>query len=176
MVAKTAAVCVVHCHPVDTAFSEVVLESAMSGLESRAEVQLFRLYAGEEPTHTDLADSGELVLVYPTWWGGMPGRILDWFQSAFAPWIDGSRSLDDSPLRSVSRLTVITTHGASRFVNRLQGEPGKHLLQRTAIGLCAPDAEFEWISLYRSDKSDDQTRQEFLKKVTSSMSKVEPPR
>jgi NAD(P)H dehydrogenase (quinone) len=168
-------VCVVHCHPVDTAFSEVVLESAMRGLEGRAEVQLFRLYANEEPTPADLAGSDQLVLVYPTWWGGMPGRILDWFQCAFAPWIDGGGALNESPLRSVSRLTAVTTHGASKFVNRLQGEPGKHLLQRTAIGLCAADVEFEWISLYGSDKSDDRIRQEFLKKVTSSMSKVEPP-
>ncbi|MFV1990841.1 MAG: NAD(P)H-dependent oxidoreductase, partial [Acidimicrobiales bacterium] len=136
-------------------------------------VMLFRLYSGEEPSSEELARAKRLVLVYPTWWGGMPGRLLEWFQFCFARWIDGDAALEDSPLREVRRLTAVTTHGATSIVNRMQGEPGRQLLQRTGTRLCAQDVEFEWIPLYGSDKSDDETRQKFLTKVTSLMSSSE---
>lgn len=162
-------VCVVHCHPDPSSFSQSVLEAVMSGLQEHPNVNLFRLYKNEEPSSEQLCQADWLILVYPTWWGSLPGRMLEWFQSNFSPWIDGDAVIGESPLRGVGRLTAVATHGASSFVNHLQGEPGRHLLRGTALKLCDPNAEFEWLRLYRSDKGGDDVRRAFLSKVTSSM-------
>ena len=70
-----------------------------------------------------------------------------------------------SPLRSVQRLTVVTSHGSSKLVNVLQGEPGRQLWKRTVLGLCAPNAAFDWISLYKIDRLDLEARRAFLVEV-----------
>ena len=56
--------------------------------------------------------------------------MLDQLNRLIGPWVDGSRRVGTSPLRSVTRLEAVTSHGSSLFINRLQGEQGKQGKQK----------------------------------------------
>jgi len=115
-----------------------------------------------------LAVTEHLVVVYPTFWGAPPALLQGWLHATCGPWIDGSAGLDQSPLRSVRRLTAVTSHGSARWVNIVQGEPGLCLWKRTVLALCAPGACFDWQALYKIDRLDEAGRKAFLERVTSS--------
>ena len=66
-----------------------LLDRVRIGLERAGDsFAVVRLWQHRRPEPTDLARVQRLVLVYPTWWGGQPAMLLDWYLS-------GDR--DDSP-------------------------------------------------------------------------------
>ena len=95
----------------------------------------------------------------------MPAVMLDWLQTIFGPWIDGVRPAVDSPARTVRRLSVVTSHGSSKWMNLLQGEPGLQFWKRSMLPLCADNARFDWIALYKIDRLDLHARRAFLAEV-----------
>ena len=111
-----------------------------------------RITQGEWIDGARLVGAEGLVFVYPTWWGGLPAPLLGWVQGELAPWIDGRAEPATSPLRTVRRLAAVTTHGSSRRVNWLQGEPGRQLLKRSVARLCAPGTRLRWVALYGIDQ------------------------
>ena len=163
-------VSIIHFHPVPESYSTSVLESVTATLEAEGhDTTVHRLHARDYPGPGDLATTDALVLVYPTWWGGQPAALLDWLQRLLGPWIDGERPAP-SPLAAVHHLIVVTTHGSSRLVNALQGEPGRQLLERVVAPLCSPDTDVRWISLYKIDRTDRAEREEFLERVKREIS------
>ncbi len=159
-----------HFHPLVESFSAAVLEAVTTTLAAEGhDVTIHRLHEGDSPGATDLQTTEALVLVYPTWWGGQPAALLEWLQQRLAPWIDGAAS-EPSPIRTVRHLIAVTTHGSSRLINRLQGEPGRQLLQRVVAGLCAPGVDMRWISLYTIDRSEPADRQAFVERVRREVS------
>lgn len=153
-------------HPLTESYNEAILERVTEALEADARSwRLVRLAQGEDIDGDALADCRHLIVVSPTWWGAMPARILLWIQEELGPWIDGGADLATSPLRSVRRLTVVTSHGSSQLINRVQGEQGRQLWRRSVLPLCAPGASFDWISLYKIDRSTEADRQAFLDRV-----------
>lgn len=168
-------VVVVQAHPLDDSYNNALLAAACAGLDQRAaHYRVVRLYAGETVGAGDLAGAGELMIVAPTWWGAMPAIMLDWIQRELGQWIDGDAPAATSPLRSIRRLSVVTSHGSSKFVNTLQGEPGRNLWQRTILPLCADGAEFDWQALYKIDRLDAAARSAFLNEVTRQASRPQP--
>ena len=157
---------VVHAHPVPESYSGALLTATLDGLGTRATPEVHRIGDASEPGPTvdELRATDELWFVHPTWWGGQPAVLLDWIQRTLGPWIDGGSS-EPSPLGGVQRLTAVTTHGSSAFVNRLQGEPGRQLYRRVIHPLCAPDASFDWLALYTLDRSTEADRAAFLDRV-----------
>lgn len=94
----------VHYHPVDDSYSAALCRAVCDALESRgAPYRLVRLHRGETADRRRLADTEHLIAVYPTWWGGLPARLLDWLQKTLGPDIDGPGLLgsdagpDDGP-------------------------------------------------------------------------------
>lgn len=84
---------VVHCHPVDDSYSAALCRAVCDALESRgAPYRLVRLHRGETADRQRLAATEHLIAVYPTWWGGLPARLLDWLQTTLGPDIDGPGS------------------------------------------------------------------------------------
>jgi putative NADPH-quinone reductase len=148
-------VLLLHAHPLEDSYSAALRDRAVEALDGDDhDITVARLGAGDDagPDRDELTDISALVLVYPTWWGSQPAPLLGWIQRVIGPWIDErGRQLEESPLGSVEKLIVITTHGSSRWINGLQGEPGRHLLKRSVLPLCAPGVEFRWISLYKLD-------------------------
>ncbi len=81
---------VVHYHPVDDSYSAALCRAVCDALESRgAPYRLVRLHRGETADRRRLAATEHLIAVYPTWWGGLPARMLDWLQKTLGPDIDG---------------------------------------------------------------------------------------
>lgn len=142
---------VIQAHPLRDGYNAALFQAAVRGLEigGRA-VTSARLASGDDPTVADLAGHEDLVFVYPTWWGGLPAVLLDWVQRRLGAHI--GHDSGPPPLAGVQRLTVVTTHGSSRILNTIQGEPGRHLLMRGVRRLCAPKVRARWVALYKLDR------------------------
>lgn len=156
----------VQFHPLDDSYNVALLHAVVDAMEESGRAnEVVRLAQGGVIDRERLAACQHLVVVTPTWWGAMPAKVLDWIQTELGPWIDGAGDPGRSPLRSVERLTVVTSHGSSQLMNRLQGEPGRLLWRRSVLPLCRPDAEFDWISFYKLDRSDEGQRLAFIDRV-----------
>ena len=136
-------VLVVQAHPVPDSLNAALLERVVAGLTAAGnDHTVRRLCHGERPTPDDLDGVDDLVLVYPTWWGGQPASLLEWLQDMLAA---------DS-LGSVRRLVAVTSLGSSRLINTVQGEWGRAHLSGLVLQACAEDATFEWLPLYKVDR------------------------
>lgn len=147
---------VVYYHPSRDSLNRAVLERVEAGADE--DVSVFHLHDGDRPTDAELSEAETLILVYPTWWGGLPGLLLDWVHGVFAPSIDAGAA---SPIPRVRRFVAVSTHGSPSYINRLQGGPGRRLLRRL-VRVCAPGAAFEWRPFYSVDTSTEERRAEFL--------------
>jgi len=154
---------VVQAHPAEQSYNAALLDVVVSQLPSAAVIRL-----GQEDALTAETFAGvtNLVVVYPTWWGSVPAALLGPLSEILGPWVDGNEPVDTSPLRSVEKVNVVTTHGSSRLINQLQGEPGRQLWKRVVLPRCAPGATFAWKSLYKMDRLNDQERRSFLSSLT----------
>ena len=134
----------VQAHPLEDSYNAALRDQLIEGLDARRRsFEAFRLARGERPTVDDLQAATELILVYPTWSGGLPAMLLDWVHTV----LDEPAALSD-----VRRLTAVTTCGSSKFINTVQGEWGRRYLKKTVLGHCRPDARFRWVPLYKIDR------------------------
>lgn len=191
-------VLVVYCHPSPQSFTAAARDRALEALATHGhDVRLTDLYAdGFEPALTaderrshfepgvspelqhyadELMAAEVLVLVYPTWWSGQPAMLKGWFDRVWANGVawdlpEGARSLRPR-LRRLRRIVVVTTHGSSKLVNAVQGEPGKRTIAR-ALGVVCGRARTTWCALYGVDVASDAERTEFLEKVERTLSRV----
>lgn len=161
---------IVHAHPVPDSLGRALFLAAIEGLTTEegsagsptaGSPIAVSLYDGDDPTVADLRHVETLVFVYPTWWGGPPAILLDWIGRRLGPWIDGAPS-EPSPLLSVRKLAVVTTHGSPKLLNRVTGEPGRHLFADSVRTMCAPGCRWQWIAYYGIDADDAATRKAFV--------------
>ena len=184
---------VVYCHPFRESFVSAARDRLLAGLSAGAhEVRLRDLYAeGFRPelssfertnqfaplaSKPDVAEHAvdlqwceALVLVYPTWWSSQPAMLKGWFDRVWVHGVaydlpEGSNRIRRR-LTNIRRIAVITTHGSSKFINALQGEPGKRVITRALRVVCHPLARTTWIPLYRLDLADERQREQFLERV-----------
>jgi NAD(P)H dehydrogenase (quinone) len=191
---------VVFCHPVRNSFVGACLDRTVAALEvSGHSVRVIDLYADDfqpalsllerqtykDPIETktdivgyvnDLRWATGMVFVYPTWFGAQPAMLKGWFDRV---WVDGvAYRLPAKPglliagLRNIRSLTVVTTHGSGKFMNALQGEPGKRVALRGLRALCARRCRTRWIAFYGNDRSDDTARTSFLARVSTEIAKL----
>ncbi len=166
---------VLHCHPRDTSYSAALCQTVCDVLESHGvDYTLVGLDRGETADRARLARTDRLIVVYPTWWGGLPARLLDWVQQTLGPAIDGpgvgaEPDAPSSVLARVLDLTVVASHGSSWLKNTVQGEPGRKLWERSIVPLCAPGATFRWVALYDLDRLDRAGLERFIEKVRTTV-------
>jgi putative NADPH-quinone reductase len=185
---------VVHAHPLAESFGAAVRDRVVAALRAGGhDVDVLDLYAeGFEPCLTAaewrahqagiaakpddvkvqaarLTRAQALVLVYPTWWGAQPAIMKGWLDRV---WVDGvAYTLPTGAnrvrplLHDVRRLAVVTTHGSPKWINAIEGEPGKRLVLRQLRSLCHPLVRTRWLALYGVDRSDEARRRAFLDKV-----------
>jgi putative NADPH-quinone reductase len=110
-----------------------------------------------------------LVLVYPTWWGGQPAILKGWFDRV---WVTGvvyeapeGKNRITSLLHNVRRIVVVTTHGSSKLVNAVQGEPGKRTVTRSLRALCNHWCRTDWVAMYALDRATPEQCDRFLDRV-----------
>jgi NAD(P)H dehydrogenase (quinone) len=193
-------VLLVYAHPVEGSFASALRDAAARSLQTAGhDVDLLDLYAEgfvpelsavERSHHLDpvsttprlvphaerLRRAEALVLVYPTWWGGQPAILKGWFDCVWTGGVafhlpPGAPRIKPL-LRNVRRLFVVTTHGSSKLVNALEGEPGKRIVGRSLRMLCHPRARFRWIALYGMDRAGGDDRAAFVRKVEQRLTRL----
>jgi NAD(P)H dehydrogenase (quinone) len=106
---------------------------------------------------TDLADAKTLVLVFPTWWFGMPAILKGWIDRVFAPQIAFDHADDFGPIKprltNLENVLAVTTLGSPWWVDWLvMRRPVRRVLKTAVFRLCAPQASFKMMSFYSAEK------------------------
>ena len=181
---------VVYVHPVEGSFTSSVRDAIIQHLPTHHhEIRLRDLYAENfDPflsaiertlhhtpptTRPELARDVEdlrwceaIVFVYPTWWSGLPAMLKGWIDRTWMNEVAWALPLGANIIRprltNIKRLVAVTTHGSSKFVNALQGEPGKRIVSRSIRVMCNKFCRARWIGLYGIDTSTLEQRKKHL--------------
>ena len=191
-------VLVVRAHPVKESLVQAAGDRAVKALlESGHEVRQIDLYAAdfraalskeewrvrrdvtllgtEQTAHAELIRwMDHLVLVYPTWFGSFPAILKGWLDRVWTEGVSyelpsGAR-LPRSLLRHVRDVTVVTSHGSSKIMNMVQGEPGRRTVRRGIRLQCNLRCRTHWVAFYGNDKATQQDRATFLDSVSKRVS------
>lgn len=173
---------VLYCHPRRDSYTAAVKDVVIERLASHgAETRLRDLYAedfdpvlnadehaayldpvGEaHPLAQDVADlrwCDTLIFVYPTWWYGLPAVLKGWLDRALLPGVaflmpDETSKTIRPGLTHITRLGVFTTCGASWWLTRYVGAPGRRTLTRGLGVLCAPRRRTVFAAHYLMDSA-----------------------
>ena len=185
---------VIFAHPSATSFAGAVRDRVVRALRAQGhEVDELDLYAaGFDPVLTPaewaahvqgqanlaaigpeverLRKADALVLVFPTWWFGMPAILKGWFDRVWAPGVafhlpPGGGGLRPG-LTNIRHFAVVTTHGSPWWVIALRlGNPGKAVLMRGLAPLIAPGAATRFLALYDMDRATRPRLERFLAQV-----------
>ena len=190
-------VLLIHCHPRAESFSAALRDTARQALEAAGhQVECRDLYAeGFSPAlnaaeHRDYLDPASnppdvadhvaslqraeaLLLVYPTWWYGLPAMLKGWFDRIWAPGVAfklGDGAIEPL-LTNITRIGVVTTYGSPLWLLWVIGWPDKKLINRGFRRLCARGCRVEWLMLTRMDQRTAPERAAFLAKVKARLSR-----
>jgi NAD(P)H dehydrogenase (quinone) len=186
-------VLVVYAHPVEDSFAAALRNEVVMALKARGhEVDLCDLYAeGFDPVlsreeriaYRSVAENRRavakdverlqraegLILVFPSWWYGMPAILKGWFDRTWLPGV----AFDLGPgaikplLGNLRLFGVVTTTGAPWWFTMLyMGNPNRKVLMR-GLARLLPRRKVErfWLALYGIDQSTPGQRQRFLNRV-----------
>jgi NAD(P)H dehydrogenase (quinone) len=191
-------VLLVYCHPRTDSFCFALRNAAFSALRAAGHTVAVRdLYAegfvptmsAEERGHYydagpefceiaehifDLQQADALLLVYPTWWFGLPAMLKGWFDRVWIPGVafrpretGGIEPL----LMKIRRLGVVTTYGSPRWLLWIIGWPDRRMINSAFRPLCARNCRLDWIALTGMDTCSAQQRQRFLALVRRRLSR-----
>lgn len=124
----------------------------------------------------DLQWCEALVLVYPTWWSGQPAVLKGWFDRILMNGVawrlpEGANRIQPL-LGNVRRLVVVTTHGSPKWVNALQGEPGKRTAMRSVRLMFTLRCRASWVAMYGLDRASADRRAAFERRVRRRMRRL----
>jgi putative NADPH-quinone reductase len=185
-------VLVIYCHPRPDSFSAALRDAAVDGLTASGHaVELRDLYAeGFDPVlsprqrggYFDEAENARgleahvaalrraegLLLVYPTWWFGMPALLKGWLDRVWLPGVafhlGGVKALQPL-LTDIRRIGVVTTYGSPRWLLWWVGWPDRRIVRRGLRPLCAPECRVHWMGLTGMDVDRPERRRRFLAEV-----------
>jgi NAD(P)H dehydrogenase (quinone) len=123
-----------------------------------------------------LRDAEGLVLCFPTWWFGFPAILKGWFDRVWAPGVAYDHTSDLGSIKprlpKLKRVLVITSLGSPWWVDTfVMRQPVKRILKTAILGTCAPQAQFEMLSIYSSEKLASEKVATFQKKITNRLEK-----
>jgi NAD(P)H dehydrogenase (quinone) len=192
---------VVIAHPLNTSLCATLAKTVVDRLMAGGhEVEVLDLYAEEfSPSltaserasyYTDVFDrralereieqlqrAQVLVLLFPTWWFGMPAMLKGWFDRVWAPGVAYDHASDlgsiKARLNNLRHTLAITTLGSpwwvDWFVLRL---PIRRQLRYALLGTCAPQSSFRMLSLYKSEKLNSTTVQGFQEQIERAINRL----
>ncbi|WP_224814256.1 NAD(P)H-dependent oxidoreductase [Hasllibacter sp. MH4015] len=192
---------VVYCHPKEGSFASAVRDTVMDRLNAAgAETRLRDLYAeGFQPvlsngewsdyldapanrapveSHvSDLEWCDTLIFVYPTWWYGLPAMLKGWLDRVLLPDVAFLMPKAEGEtirpgLHHIERMGVFTTCGASWWLTRIVGAPGKRTLLRGVGFLIKPRARKIFAATYLMDSATDAQLQSHLRNVAAKTDKL----
>lgn len=124
-----------------------------------------------------LREAELLVLVFPTWWFGLPAILKGWVDRVFSPGIAFDHGADFGPIRpllyKLRNVVAITTLGSPWWVDRLvMRRPVRRVLKWGLFGTCAPRASFAMLSLYAAEKPQQPRIVRFVGKIRRQLRKT----
>ena len=119
-----------------------------------------------------------LVLVFPTWWFGLPALLKGWFDRVWRPGI-----AFEHPKQAGGRITprldnlrhclVVTTLGSPWWFDLLvMRRPLRRILKTALIGTCAPTVRFEMLSLYAAMALEQPRLDRFLGRIDGAVLRI----
>ena len=192
---------VIYCHPRQDSMTAAVRDTVLDRLRAiGAELRLRDLYAeGFDPVlgadaHADYGDvpgnrarvadhvadllwCDTLILVYPTWWYGLPAMLKGWMDRVLLPGVAftlptvGGGAIRHG-LTQIGRLGVFTTCGASWWLTQMIGAPGQRTLLRGLRSLCARRCRHVFAAHYQMDRSTTASRARHLARVATRMDRL----
>jgi NAD(P)H dehydrogenase (quinone) len=143
-------------------------EARLSEPEWRANADESRNRATVEGFVVDLLWADGLLLVFPTWWSGMPAILKGWLDRVFLPGVVFKLGKGKGPIRPLlTRLKLfaaVTTCGARRWHTVALLDPVRVHLRALRLAV-APQAKPVFLRLYQMDSTTDEQRQRFLECV-----------
>ena len=189
----------IYAHPVDGSFCSALRDIVWNTLlQSGHVVRLTDLYAegfpsalgreerlNYEMTGTNLTGvrayverlrwAEGLILVFPTWWYGMPAILKGYFDRVWVPGV----AFDLKPAGGVLRrrldhihlMAIVTTYGSPWwFIKLYMRDPGKAVFMRGIGRLLRPGAKRLYLAQYGMDQSTSESRTRFIDKVERALS------
>lgn len=124
-----------------------------------------------------LQECERLVLVFPTWWFGLPAMLKGWIDRSFLPGVAYDHASDLSAL--TGRLTrlrevlVVTTLGSPWWVDWLiVRRPVRRALKWGVIKACAPQARFTMLTLYGAEQVSADKVARFTARIDRALEKM----
>lgn len=108
------------------------------------------------PLVVQLQQAELLVLVFPTWWFGLPAQLKGWIDRVWAPGHAYDHASDLGPIRGrltgLRQVIVVTTLGAPAWVDWLvMRRPVRRVLKWGVVKVCAPQARFCYHALHGAE-------------------------
>ena len=101
--------------------------------------------------------------------------LKGWFDRVWAPGVAYRVPANGGRIRglltNILSIDVVTTHGSSKFMNALQGEPGKRVILRGLRSMCGLRCRTSWTAFYGNDHATEADRFAFLDRVTAVLAK-----
>ena len=126
---------------------------------------------GSVPDHIErLRTCDGLVLVFPTWWYGMPAILKGWFDRV---WVTGvaftlppGRGAIRPALHNIRKFGVVTTYGSPWWLVKLVlRDPVRAVLIGGLRRLCARDCRSMFLALYNIDVASRARCEAFRRRV-----------
>jgi len=181
---------VVLAHPLKKSLCHHLLDNLVSNLELNGhQIQVKDLYSEKfigELTETErksyfsgaydscevendirqLKEAEALVIIFPTWWFSFPAILKGWFDRVWVPGHAFEFSSSASPMLNLKEIKVITTLGASWWVDKfVMKSPIKRIIRDALMRNCTKNCEFSMLSLYNSENISDLALDKFIKKM-----------
>ena len=117
-----------------------------------------------------------LVFVYPTWWYGLPAMLKGWLDRTLLPHVaflmpDETHGIRGN-LANVARIVVVTSCGASWWVSKVIGEPGRRTLLRGLRAICHRRCRTRYLALYRMDTVPEAARLAHLARIRRTLARL----
>jgi NAD(P)H dehydrogenase (quinone) len=123
--------------------------------------------AGIEDHLVSLRRADALLLVYPTWWYGMPAMLKGWFDRVWLPGtaFDIGAGAIQPRLTQIRRIGVVTTYGSPLWLLWFIGWPDRRLMGRGLRRLCAKRCRLDWLYLTWMDQRRRPELERFIGRV-----------
>jgi len=117
-----------------------------------------------------LQQAEALILLFPTWWFGFPAMLKGWFDRVWGPGIAYNHATNYGPIKpllnNLKQVLVVTTLGSPWWVDRLlMWQPVKRVVRIALLATCARNSKLKFLSLYNSEKLNNQDIAKFSKKI-----------
>jgi len=111
-----------------------------------------------------------LILLFPTWWFGLPAILKGWIDRIWVPgyaYLHAEDMTGIKPnLHKLKEVRVITTLGSPWWVDRfIMGRPVRKILKIGIVGACTSGCDFKMLSLYNSESLTEEKVQQFIARI-----------